>query len=376
MTMKFICEICKNEYGRPTYTSRDSKSTKEYWRNLEGTEHGKCTECYKKEKQEEKEREAAKAAEYAKEKDLPELTGSEKQIAWATELRNKFVKASEEMSEKRKEEMAKLAGMEYPVVIDRIIKSKTESHWWIENRELKIGTIVDAAKEIIVLPEKKEEKEVDAKAEATAYPEKPVTEAVVEISYTSDIVTASFEKNDKFMSIVKNLGFKWNNKWEKQIMETTGTAEERAAETGNALLNAGFPIRIYNPKILENAVKGNFKPENKNWIYRRREGKYEGWLVIKWQGQNDRLYSVARKLPGSAWDNGVMVKPEHNKEIEEFASLYGFEFTQSARSEIEKQKQVKEKAAVVKAAKVENKPKDGLVEILKSGDDVIDDLKD
>lgn len=47
-------------------------------------EHGKCSECYKAEKKAEKETESSKI------EDMPELQGSEKQVAWANDIRNKM----------------------------------------------------------------------------------------------------------------------------------------------------------------------------------------------------------------------------------------------------------------------------------------------
>lgn len=47
-------------------------------------EHGKCSECYKAEKKAEKETETSKI------EDMPELQGTEKQVSWANDIRNKM----------------------------------------------------------------------------------------------------------------------------------------------------------------------------------------------------------------------------------------------------------------------------------------------
>ena len=46
-----------------------------------------CTKCWKAEKDEQRAKESAEAAEQAKASGLPELTGSEKQVAWAERIR-------------------------------------------------------------------------------------------------------------------------------------------------------------------------------------------------------------------------------------------------------------------------------------------------
>src|SRR5690606_201637 len=86
--------------------------------------------------------------------------------------------------------------------------------------------------------------QAELRAEATVYPENKITEAVVEIIAKEDKITAKFEKNDKFIDIVKSLGYKWGGSWSREISETTGSYKDRATELGNKLLNAGFPIMI------------------------------------------------------------------------------------------------------------------------------------
>ena len=58
---------------------------------------GICEECYKNKLQKEREDANQKALERAKEMELPELQGTEKQVAWANTLRDKFVNEIEEL---------------------------------------------------------------------------------------------------------------------------------------------------------------------------------------------------------------------------------------------------------------------------------------
>lgn len=71
-TVKFACghEEVINLYG--SHAERERKID------------GKCSECYKAEKKAEKETESSKI------EDMPELQGSEKQVAWANDIRNKM----------------------------------------------------------------------------------------------------------------------------------------------------------------------------------------------------------------------------------------------------------------------------------------------
>lgn len=76
-TVKFACghEEVINLYG--SNAERERKIA--YYQ-----EHVKCSECYKAEKKAEKETEISKI------EDMPELQGSEKQVAWANDIRNKM----------------------------------------------------------------------------------------------------------------------------------------------------------------------------------------------------------------------------------------------------------------------------------------------
>ena len=87
-----------------------------------------CPECYQKWLQEEHERKNKEALEEAKEMDLPELTGTEKQVAWANTLRKNFIdtveKRIENLKEKRKPKKAK----RYLETLDYILLSKKEEY--------------------------------------------------------------------------------------------------------------------------------------------------------------------------------------------------------------------------------------------------------
>lgn len=106
-------------------------------------------------------------------------------------------------------------------------------------------------------------------------------------------------------------------------------------------------------------------------------GDYKGQFAIKWKGRNEKLYKTARSLPGSRWDSAVMVRVEHYKEVEEFAELYGFKFTNAALRLITEYKEAAENIEVVEPAQAEEETEtDGLKEILQSGNEVLEDLKD
>jgi len=348
-----------------------------------------CPECWKKHLEEKRQKANEEAAKLAQEMELPELFGSEKQVAWANTIRQNLIEAFGKVAENEKalEELdkcynIKVAKEEVLEIRDYIIENKTDARYYIDNRDTRIAYIIEKEmKEALkseeeIIREKIEKKtELEIKAEATVKPENYVTKTIAEITVKEDKITVICEKNDKFREIVKDLGFKWEGIWERKINEYTGKAEDRAAELGNKLLNAGFPIMILDETIRNNAINAIYEKECTRWIKFR---KKENLLAINWQGRDDKLYKTARKIPGSKWSSpSVVVKPERYKEVEEFAELYGFKFSKAALMAIEEYKKATEKIEVVRPEKVkEGILKDGLEEILSSNSDILESLKD
>lgn len=107
-----------------------------------------CKECYKKKRSEAIKVENERTAKLAKERGYPELEGSEKQVAWATTIRNDFIgryKSFLENEKYRVEKLKKDLGEEdlkkadeylelIPTVFNHLIKNKTKSTFWIDIR--------------------------------------------------------------------------------------------------------------------------------------------------------------------------------------------------------------------------------------------------
>lgn len=346
-----------------------------------------CPECYKQYLKKQREKEILEAKKKAEEMELPELTGTEKQVAWAITIRdqliNKFNKAmnDEDYMEIISFDVRNITKEDMIKIRDYIIENKTNAEFYIDTRYWKLDEFIIKYKKDALRP--KEEVEMEKKLleeiekEALIVPENAITNSIARIVYENNEIVVTFEKNDKFIEIVKKLGYKWiNGAWRKEITNTTGTATERIAELGNKLLAAGFPVKIYDHIAREKAINADYEPEHTRWIYLRTSGKYEGWLVIKWQGRNDSLYQIARKLSGSKWDNGVVVKVEYFEEVEEFARLYDFKFTDAALKAIQEYKEAYQNSVTTVEKPKETESRDGLKEILESSTEILDDLKD
>lgn len=340
---------------------------------------GLCEECLQKQREEENQ----KAIKKAKEMGLPDLQGTEKQIAWANVLRVRFVKMAENVIEMMKDNEMKSYWYE---VLDYILTTKIKAIWYIDNKDINaIADIKRVLKQVSEEMEKRnkklkeEQQEKDIRMESAVFPENAITNVIVDIMVQDDKVLTKFEINETFIDIVKSLGYQWEGGvWKKDICETTGTAQERAAELGNKLLNAGFPISILDEEIRQNAINGKFEPECKRWIHLITEGDYKGWLGLQWKGKNEVLYNNARRITGSKWNKPyVVVKIERYNEVEDFAEIYEFKFTKKAKKAIEDYKESFKNITQVIPKKVKQiEQKDILKEILNSSDEVLEDLID
>ncbi|MFD1674104.1 hypothetical protein [Alicyclobacillus fodiniaquatilis] len=129
-----------------------------------------CPDCYKEEVTKKREVERLQATEKAQTQNLPELVGSEKQVAWAQTIRMKSLESVEKYMENRKPGVIKNADMpmaeqnirwmkrecrefledkslgEFFEIVTAgidILRSQTSASWWIDHRQ------ADTAEEMI-----------------------------------------------------------------------------------------------------------------------------------------------------------------------------------------------------------------------------------
>lgn len=339
-----------------------------------------CEECRQKKYEEKIKKEQEEAALKASKMELPELEGTEKQVVWAITLRqkliDKFDKITDEDIRMYQYRLKGLGRVEIMKIKDFILKNRVKASYYIDNRHENLIDIILLEKEEALREPEEKEFEEKMKLENTVFPEEKITNKPAEIKVFENKITVEFEKNDTFRKIVKSLKYTWNgNEWERDINERTGTSEDRAAELGNKLLNAGIPICVFDENVRKKSVEGDFKQECTRWIL---WSPSKEKLVISWEGYDPSLYKKAKSLPGAKYSRpDVLVSIAHFNEVEEFAELFGFEFSKKAKESIEAYKREIEKAETVIPKEVEYKePKDGLKEILESSDEILDDLKD
>ena len=230
---------------------------------------GICEEC----KTKRREYENKKLTEMALEYEFPELKGTEKQIVWANTIRMSFYNYCTENN----------------VIADDIIINETDAKFWIDNRmNIKSIDFVNNYKT------ESGEQEFNRRiiSEDTVKPSEIKHEGVVEIVKRENKICLYYEKNQYFINLVKSLKYKWNEVWNRELSETTGSFSDRAAEVGYKLLKNGFCICIHDKEIMNKAIHGEYEIEHTRWIYSRRNSTL---LAISWEGKNDELYKSAKK---------------------------------------------------------------------------------
>ncbi len=347
------CEICKTDFTvqlvGPT-RDRDWKLNHYTWI---------CDECKEKARQEEN----AKAAAVNESAGLPELNGSEKQIAWAETIRaKKITEIDKPLNDRDLEYLKKRAHRQGILDADKkidiaiiSIKSKTSASWWVDSRDYNAKILLLEELKTVKLPEEQvkieAEKvmEAEVKTESTIRPEKPITETVAEITCTQNAIKISFpERNDQFRELVKfKLGYTWNSPcWTRQIGITDGDIKDRAAETGHKLLAAGFCIRIIDEDLRQKATLGQYEPECKKWI--TAPVSHPNKLGIWWKKDAGDYYTRAKRIPGAKWISPSMkISVEQFDEVIGFAEVHGFKISPGAQKLIEQARKAKKEALTV-----------------------------
>lgn len=371
---------------------RDADSRAE-WASIH---YDECKECRAARMARQREEENAKAARDAEAAGLPDLTGSEKQAAWATTIRQKFLDSVQsDIAYFRAQGQSEEAALDHAQSFAAwLAATKTKAAWWIDNRD-NVAACRDAGSTIVnAFARLKADYETysardsrpaaegegsaveGAMEEMTAVPENRAHDGEAEITVTDAKITVRYRRDDDFRAVVKLLGYTWDGDarvWEKKITAATGAPQERAAELGSKLLNAGFAIRIADEDTRRAAIEGRYEPEHQRWIMLYTGGDYKGWLSVKLPKGED-LYTAAKKIPGSKYSKpNIAVPINRYAEAEDFAATYDYRITPAAQSAIEAYKASLITPAPAKYTQYnEHNPQD----ILNSGTEVLDDLLD
>lgn len=402
-TATCTCSVCGHAFEKITY--RNNRRDADSWVEWAEKAFTVCPEC----EQKAREKKAAQLAADAKADGLPELVGSPKQIAWAEQLRSRYIESSGKELDDILMEIARhkesgeytegdnLGAKRFEATRTYILTTVSSASWWIDNR----NSLVTGMEQVFLNHRAEIEGLMDGGAAAPAQepakaeaPEAPAEELLApeDPKYGEAVVAASGDKaearypakDDAFRTAVKSVGFKWDGDrraWVASASAVNGPAEDRAAEAIANLLRAGFPVRCKNAAAREKAITGEYIAWTDQRVTMLLSGKYAGWIYINLPGRDDpaerdNLYAAAKKIRGAVYDHGSLVVPVANHlEVEDFAGIYGYRLSPA----------VAEAAAKYEASKLPgvrpaDRPMpelwDKLQEILRSSDAVLPDLVD
>jgi hypothetical protein len=161
-SVKIICKDCGKEFEwrRKCYNRKEANNSEEWAKE----NVNQCPDCWHKEQmeiknQKEKESSDAFAAELEK-YNLPALTGTEKQVEWATTIRNNAV--GKTISQKPTE------------IFWEMIESHTDAKWWIDHRDEVTRSVYEFVSLLMEDTEKqKKDKEITEKISEIKKPSAP-----------------------------------------------------------------------------------------------------------------------------------------------------------------------------------------------------------
>ena len=383
------CSVCGKTFEKCTVkTNRREADRWEEWAQQTFTV---CPEC----EQKEHEAKAAELAKQAAEDGMATLTGSQKQVVWAEQIRAgklalidaywaQMLEKYESAKANGKEE--RVARMEQDMKLfnatrDWILANASSASWWIDSR--------DAGAERIISKVYRDHKaDIDAMAAGIeAQPEPDEKELLtpenpahgtVNVQIAGQDVQAIYPKDETFRQIVKGLGYKFDGCWHLSCNQFTGDPKDRAAELANILLREGFSVSL-DRDLVELATSATYAPRVKKWVRKRNAGKYNGWLDIDMPSMRDdgreRLYKEALKLRGAIYDHGGVVVPVSSHElVEDFARVNGYKLSKGTLEAIAEYEA--KRLGVTPAAPAKQEQPDVLADILKSDDTVLPDLVD
>ena len=313
-------------------------------------------------------------AEFEREWELPELTGTQKQVSWARPLRKQLLLAIVALHSKKivDDNMMSLSIQYFSKIVD--------AEWYIRNRKKDVMELISTCEDEQPEPETFAPDDDSADdIKNVLYPECAQSEDIAYIFGDEKEVLVSSVKNETIIESLKKNGMRWNGKtrnWYIKLNETTGGLADMQARIGNALLNDGIPVKIDDDSVRSRAVSGDFPQLYRRWISIIPNTRY---VQIDWEQGNYSMLGFVMSLPNvKARGKGATVNSKYYDSIREFAELNDFKFTKMAMELLDDAEAHDKKKVTVSPAKTKEIDYDmnNVSSVLYSSRSVIDDLKD
>ena len=346
------------------------------WR-LERMGQELCPECQKRQQ-------AEADKEFDKKNDLPELTGSPKQIDWARHIRRECFEAFEKLTktfeekirervtilavEKHKEEQIdRVTKSQVDVLMDAIsyVSEQTESKFFIDNRDnfFSMNEVIypvrtwyrchelyekwaDAyrdAHDTCAIAARQELEEAEKSAQVTIQPEQKGSNTIVTLKVQDDTVKLCSDYDSNLVDVIHKLELKmtWNRPcWEFKAELFRGTAESALIEIGNKLLEKGYTVVFPSREMADMALTGAFERYKMNAVYAHKTEK--NTLVVEYDKSDNGIPVLLGFIRGSKFkrnSNMCYVPVSAYESLEELSEANNFAWSKAASERLETYKQ-------------------------------------
>lgn len=288
-----------------------------------------CDECFAKKREEERAAKDIAAVEIAAEYDLPELEGSEKQVAWAMRIRADVIAASEAgrqyMTDSIPRHRAEIAAtMDFDETFNGILGA-TNSRWWIESGQRFLGNPAAFADRMYheASTNLKESKETVLK---------PAGESVSVIRLSrvgSDIhISTDRKEADRLIDAIKDIGFHWADiKWTLKVPTAPVPIAHVVAGIAQEIVALGYSVCVDDTEVADLVRSDTVEPDNSRKIV----AIGDSHVGIRFRRSED-LYETVSSLPGARWSAPFVKVPASSaSEILDLADRLGFFVSQAAQ---------------------------------------------
>lgn len=156
--------------------------------------------------------------------------------------------------------------------------------------------------------------------------------------------------NEDIITIARSLGYSWQGVWQRYVDFLAGTVEDRAIELGCHLLVNGFVVELPKKSIYYKVISQRYEPECTQWILAGK-GDFENWFRLWWKRSKKDFWQTARRfLSDNRYDHQtkcVCVPSEHFAEVEDFAKVNEFKFSNKALKLLSKAKEQRAQSITV-----------------------------
>ncbi len=305
---------------------------------LKYTQEQPCSECRAK-KLLEQGKEAQRVN--VEEEGMRPLTGSEKQVNWAEQIRRDFCI----MADTAFHEVAD------PEIKNLILLTKSQfmehgnASYWIDERDMLKSHFCSALDKNYEKRNELAVAEVVAAERAEIETFRPtgnaVSESVVTLTNVDGIVKIkSGHKIEELRLVMRARNFSFKTEcWQKRISVTDGNADNYIAFIANELLAVGLVIRIECDSAAE-LLKAKLFSTPPTKMVVRQESQFGFWF----DRDAGDYYHAIRNLPNAKWKDGKgWVNSEHFESVIDFAAEHGFAFSAGALELLAKVKAERQK---------------------------------